>query len=398
MRTQVAIVGGGPAGLMLAHLLDRQGVQSVIVEKRSRDYVEKRVRAGVLEQGTVDLLVATGVGDRLQREGLAHHGIELRFSGQSHRIPLSDLTGGQAITIYGQQEVVRDLIEARLAAGQTIHFEFDDTTLHRLDSDTPAIEGTLDGGPVRIEADFVAGCDGSHGICRAAIPTDAHRIFERDYPFGWVGILVDAPPSSEELIYAHHERGFALHSMRSPEITRLYVQCDRDDSIEAWPDRRIWDELQARLALPGWTLTEGPVLEKGITGMRSVVVEPMRWHRLFLAGDAAHIVPPTGAKGLNLAIHDVRVLAEALGEWYRSGSGALLDRYSAACLRRVWRAQEFSSQMTTMLHRPPSDPDGVEQRLQLARLRQLAGSRAAATALAEGYVGIFNERDLDGVG
>jgi p-hydroxybenzoate 3-monooxygenase len=396
MKTQVAIVGGGPAGLMLSHLLDGRGIHSVIVERRSRDYVEKRVRAGVLEQGTVDLMVATGVGDRLRREGLVHHGIELRFEGRGHRIALSELTGGKAITIYGQQEVVKDLIEARIAAGQAIHFEVEDASLHGLDSTHPAVECTLGGSRARIEADLVAGCDGSYGICRGAIPAADRRVFERVYPFGWVGILVEAPPSSDELIYARHTRGFALHSMRSPSITRLYLQCDRNDLIEAWPDRRIWDELHARLALPGWTLTEGPILEKGITPMRSAVVEPMRWGRLFLAGDAAHIVPPTGAKGLNLAIHDVSVLADAIAGWYRDGSGAGLAGYSDTCLRRIWRAQEFSSQMTALLHRSPDDRDGLDERLQLARLRQVVGSRAAATALAEGYVGVFPEGRPEG--
>ena len=385
IRTQVAIVGGGPAGLMLSHLLSLQGIESLVLEKRSREYVEKRVRAGVLEQGTVDLLRATGLGTRLDREGMQHEGIELRFEGESHRILLSALTGGRSITIYGQQEVVKDLIEARQAAGGAVHFEIDDVRLVSLDP--PQLECTLDRTSREVRADFIAGCDGFHGICRGAIPVETRRFYEREYPFGWVGILAAVAPSCSEVTYASHERGLALHSMRNPELTRLYVQCDRDDSIEQWPDSRIWDELHTRLAVPGWRLAEGPVLEKGITGMRSFVVEPMQYGRLFLAGDAAHIVPPTGAKGLNLAIADVRVLADGLVSWYRSGSQTDLDAYSSTCLKRVWRAQEFSNSMTLMLHRLPDDHAGFDRGLQLARLRLVTGSRAAATALAEQYVG-----------
>jgi len=389
MQTQVAIVGAGPAGLMLSHLLHREGVHSIVLEKKSREHVEKRVRAGVLEQGTVDLLVSTGVGDRLRREGLVHEGIELRFEGRGHRIALSQLTGGRAITIYGQQEVAKDLIAARVAARAELYFDVEAVTLHDLHSTRPNLQCTVDERAARVECDFIAGCDGFHGISRDAIPAGVLRCYEREYPFAWVGILVQAAPSSDELIYAYHERGFALHSMRSREVTRLYAQCALDDTLESWPDARIWEELHARFSMPDWSLREGPVLEKGITGMRSFVAEPMQYGRLFLAGDAAHIVPPTGAKGMNLAIADVRVLATAIAEWYRNGSTAGLEQYSAICLERVWRAQAFSASMTSMLHRFPDDASGFEARLQLARLREVVRSRAAAQALAEGYVGVL---------
>ncbi|HEY3079128.1 MAG TPA: 4-hydroxybenzoate 3-monooxygenase [Chloroflexota bacterium] len=387
MRTQVGIVGAGPAGLLLSHLLARDGVDSVVLELRSRDYVEKRVRAGVLEQGTVDLLCATGVGERLRREGLIHRGIRLRFDGEDHRIPLSDLTGGRAITVYGQQEVVKDLIRARLAADGRILFEAGALGVDGVDSSAPLVRYRQGDHEGELSCDFVAGCDGSHGICRGAIPAGALTVYEREYPFAWLGILAAAPPSTEELIYAYHERGFALHSMRSPQIGRLYVQVRPDETLDGWPDERIWSELHARLALEGWSLTEGPILEKGITAMRSSVVEPIQYGRLFLAGDAAHIVPATGAKGLNLAVADVRVLAEALAAWYRHGRTDLLERYSATCLRRVWRAEHFSWWMTSMLHRFEGD-GAFEQRLQLAQLRYVCGSRAAATTLAENYVGL----------
>jgi p-hydroxybenzoate 3-monooxygenase len=390
MRTQVAIVGAGPAGLLLARLLDCQGVESVVLERRSRAHVERRLRAGVLEQGTADLLRAAGVGDRMDREGLVHHGIHLQFDGERHRIPLSELTGGRAITVYGQHEVVKDLIAARLAAagGGALEFEVEDVRLLDLDGDRPRVRYRRDGAEREVACDFVAGCDGSHGVSRAAVPAGALTTYERAYPFGWLGILAETPPSCEELIYAWHERGFALHSMRSPRLTRLYVQCAPDDPLDAWPDGRVWEELHERLATRGgWTLREGPVVEKSVTAMRSVVVEPMRHGRLFLAGDAAHVVPPTGAKGMNLAAADVRVLAEALARWYRSGDAGGLDAYSATCLRRVWRAEHFSWWMTAMLHRAPGD-DAFQRRLQLAQLRYVCGSRAAATSLAENYVGL----------
>jgi p-hydroxybenzoate 3-monooxygenase len=388
MRTQVGIVGAGPAGLLLSHLLHREGIASIVVETRSRDYVEHRVRAGVLEQGSVDLLVESGVGERLKREGLVHHGIELRFGGRGHRIDLTALTGGRSITVYGQQEVVKDLIRARLAAGGEILFEAADVSLHDLDSRAPTIRFAHGGARREVACDVIAGCDGFHGICRPAIPDGVLRTFERAYPFAWLGTLAAAAPSREELIYAYHERGFALYSMRSPEVTRLYVQVAPDEDIATWPDERIWRELHARLETDdGWTLNEGPVLEKGITPMRSFVVEPMQYGRLFLAGDAAHIVPPTGAKGMNLAIADVRVLAQALAAHFKDDRDDLLAAYSATCLRRVWRAEHFSWWMTSMLHQFPGD-DAFGRKLQRAQLDYVTSSRAAATSLAENYVGL----------
>ncbi|MDQ7842613.1 MAG: 4-hydroxybenzoate 3-monooxygenase [Armatimonadota bacterium] len=386
-RTQVAIAGAGPAGLVLSHLLARSGIDSLVLENRTREYVERRIRAGVLEQGTVDLLRASGVGERLDREGLTHHGIWLRFEGESHRIPFSELTGGRTITVYGQQEVVKDLIRARLDAGGQILFEAEAVGLDDLQTTTPVVRYRYRGAVRELRADFIAGCDGFHGVSRGAIPPGVLTVYERHYPFAWLGILAACPPSNEELIYAYHERGFALHSMRSPQLTRLYVQCDPEDTLEQWPDERVWEELRARLAAPGFTLNEGPVLEKGIAEMRSFVVEPMQYGRLYLAGDAAHIVPPTGAKGMNLAVNDARVLAEALTAWYQTGRTDLLEGYSATCLRRVWRAQHFSWWMTSMLHRFPGD-DAYQHRLQLSQLRYVTSSRAAATSLAENYVGL----------
>ncbi len=401
MRTQVGVVGAGPAGLLLSHLLHLEGVDSVVLEARSRTYVEQRVRAGVLEQGTVELLEAAGVAGRLRREGMVHHGIELRSGGRRHRVPLTDLTG-RSITIYGQQEVVKDLIHARLEAGGQVLFEVEDVRLEGLGGDQPTIrfrvgdqgptggqdQGRAGGRDQELICDVVAGCDGFHGVCRDAVPGAAREVFERAYPFAWLGVLAAVAPSSEEIVYAASDRGFALHSMRSPELTRLYLQVDPDEPIERWPDSRIWEELQSRLATDdGWTLDEGPILDKGVTGMRSFVVEPMRHGRLFLAGDAAHIVPPTGAKGMNLAVADVKVLAEALAAWYRTGATGLLEAWSATCLRRVWRAQDFSTWMTGLLHRAPGD-DAFQHRVQQARLDYLASSEAAARSLAENYVGL----------
>jgi p-hydroxybenzoate 3-monooxygenase len=382
MRAQVGIVGAGPAGLVLAHLLHRRGISAVVIEARDRDYVQQRVRAGVLEQGTVDLLVEAGVGERLRSEGLVHEGLELRFDGRAHRIALSDLTGGRAITIYGQQEVVKDLIEARLAAGAPLLFEVDDVRVG-----DGEIRFRHDGSQQLLDCDFIAGCDGFHGVTRASIPDGVLTEFDHVYPYAWLGILAEVPPSTDELIYCSHERGFALHSLRSPELSRLYLQVDPDDRIEEWPDEWIWEELQTRFALDGWALNEGPIVDKAITPMRSFVVEPMQHGRLFLAGDAAHIVPPTGAKGLNLAVADVRVLADALGDWYETGSSSGLDAYSDTCLRRVWRVQHFSWWMTSMLHRTPS-ASTFEQRLQRAQLDYVTRSEAGARTLAENYVGL----------
>jgi p-hydroxybenzoate 3-monooxygenase len=390
-RTQVGIVGAGPAGLFLSCLLARAGIDSIVLENRSRDYVESRIRAGVLEQGSVELLDAAGLGARLRREGLTHAGIEIRFAGRGHRIDFQALTG-KAITVYGQHEVVKDLIAAHLAEGRALHFEVSDAAAADFDGDAPRIRYRKDGAVHEIACDFIAGCDGFHGVCRPGIPEGHLTLYERSYPFAWMGILAEAPPASKELIYAHSERGFALLSMRSPTLSRLYVQCEPEDDVAHWPDQRIWDELQRRAATAdgGFRVPQGSVLQKGVTPMRSFVAEPMRCGRLFLAGDAAHIVPPTGAKGMNLALADVHYLAEALAAHYRTGSTALLDGYSARCLRRVWKAQRFSWWMTTMLHRHP-DHSPFDRRRQLAELDYLTGSEAAMRSLAENYVGLALE-------
>jgi len=384
----VAIVGGGPAGLVLALLLWRAGIASVVLESRSREYVERRVRAGVLEQGTVDLLADLGVADRLHRKGLVHRGIILRFGGEDHRIALSDLTGGRVITVYGQQEVVKDLIAACLSdrpgvgPGDPILFAAE---VLAVDPERGRIRYRHGGVDREIAAEIVVGCDGGHGVCRPTI--QAHlEVFEREYPFAWLGILARAAPAHDELIYSAHERGFALHSMRSQAISRLYLQVRPHERIEEWPDERIWAELQRRFARPGFRLNEGPILEKSITPMRSAVCEPMQHGRLYLAGDAAHIVPATGAKGLNLAVADVRVLAAALIAHFGSGDDAGLAAYSATCLQRVWRAEQFSAWMTAMLHRP-DDETPFERRLRESQLRYVVTSRAAAMTLAENYVG-----------
>jgi p-hydroxybenzoate 3-monooxygenase len=388
MRTQVGIIGAGPAGLMLAHLLHLEGIESIVIEARERDYIENRVRAGVLEQTTADVMTAAGVGERLKREGLVHHGIWLNFNGRRHHIPMTELTGGRSITVYAQHEVIRDLVGARLKAGGQICFEVEETIVYECDSTRPVIRFRERGELREIWCDFIAGCDGFHGICRPSIPRGVLTNYDRQYPFGWLGILAEAPPSSEELVYSYHERGFALFSMRSPRVTRLYLQCDPEEDLANWPDERIWSELLLRhSSSDGWAPIEGPILQKGITGMRSFVVEPMQWGRLFLAGDAAHIVPPTGAKGLNLAIADITILARGLAEYYQTGRRHLLDQYSAICLRRVWKVQRFSWWMTSMLHRFDTD-NPFDVRRQQAELDYVTGSRAAMTSLAENYVGL----------
>jgi p-hydroxybenzoate 3-monooxygenase len=388
MRTNVGIVGAGPAGLLLSHLLHLEGIESVVLEARSRAHVEQRVRAGVLEQGTVELLTDTGLGDRLHREGLVHHGVELRFAGEGHRIDLSGLTGGRTITIYGQQEVVKDLIAKRLADGGDIRFEVSGVELDGLTTDRPGITFTHEGAEQRLECDVIAGCDGFHGVSRHAIPDGVLTEYDRTYPFAWLGILAEAAPSSDELIYTNHERGFALCSLRNPRLSRLYLQVRPDEDIADWPDERIWEELHTRTATNGgFTLNEGPVVERLVAPLRSWVVEPMQYGRLFLAGDAAHIVPATGAKGLNLAVADVRLLARGLVQLFERGETSILERYSDTCLRRVWRVQHFSWWMTSMLHR--FDPsDRYQPRLQISELQYVTSSEAAATTLAENYVGL----------
>ncbi len=398
LTTQVGIVGAGPAGLLLGHLLHLNGIDSVIVENRSREYVIDRVRAGVLEQGTVDLLRAMGVGANLDRKGLRHDGLYISFDGQRHHINLTELTGGKAITVYGQNEVVKDLIEARVATSRPLYFEADHVSVDALDSTSPVIHFRHGDTDHELRCDIIAGCDGFHGVCRPSIPEGVLTIYERIYPFGWLGILSDAAPSSDELVYTLHERGFALFSMRSPTITRLYLQVPPDEPIEHWPDEKIWDEILTRMATrDGWKPNVGRILQKSVTPMRSFVAEPMRHGRLFLAGDSAHIVPPTGAKGLNLAASDVLVLARALKAFFEQGRTEWLDSYSEVCLRRVWKAQRFSWWMTSTLHRAP-DESAFDHQRQIADLDYLTNSRAAMTSLAEQYVGLPAEVSFESVG
>lgn len=385
-RTQVGIVGAGPSGLLLSHMLHLHGIDSIVLEKRTREYVERRVRAGLLEQGTVDLLRDVGLGERLDRQGLTHEGFELRFAGQRHRVPVTELTG-QIVKMYGQQEVVKDLIAARMAAGGKLHFGVEDVAVSDLTGE-PRLRCTLDGQPMEVACDFVAGCDGFHGVCRRSVPAGVLSVYEQSYPLAWLGVLAAAPPAAEELIYAVHDRGFALHSMRSPQVSRLYLQVDRDEDLGNWPDERIWKELHARLTVDERDpLNEGPILEKGLTALRGFMVEPMRYGRLFLVGDAAHIVPPSAAKGLNLAVADARLLVEALVSWYERGDPAGMDGYSAAALRSAWQGQEFSAVMTHLLHRFPGDGP-FEAKLRLARLEHLVSSTTAARSFAEDYVGM----------
>jgi p-hydroxybenzoate 3-monooxygenase len=385
MRTQVGIIGAGPAGLMLARLLHLAGIESIIIENRSRDYIENRIRAGLIEHWATDLLTEVGVGERMKAEGASHDGINIGINGELHRIDFTALVG-KRVTIYGQQEVVKDLVVQRLADGGPLLFEVDGVSVHELASQRPKIRFMQDGKAQEIECDFIAGCDGFHGICRPSFPDGVLNVFERDYPFGWLGILSESPPPDHDHIYSYTDRGFALYAMRSESVARLYLQCDHDEEIENWPDARIWDELHKRLG-GARKLTEGKMVQKGITPMRSFAVEPMQHGRLFLAGDSAHIVPPTGAKGMNLAFADVVVLSRALDAFYKSKRNDLLENYSATCLRRVWKAQRFSWWMTQIMHRFPNE-SAFDRRRQLSDLDYLTSSEAAAKSLAEQYVGL----------
>ena len=386
MRVQVAIIGSGPAGLLLGQLLHRAGIDAIIIEQRSKHYVLDRIRAGVLEMGAVEMLDRLGVGKRLHAEGLVHDGVEISYSAGRQRIDLTGLTG-RHVVVYGQTEVTRDLMDAREAAGAKTVYEAEDVSVHDFDSNRPKVRYRKDGREHEVECDFIAGCDGFHGVCRESVPAGSISNFERVYPFGWLGVLSETKPVSDELIYVCHERGFALCSMRSPTRSRYYIQCSLSERVEEWSDDRFWDELRRRLDPEAANhLVTGPSIEKSIAPLRSFVCEPMRFGRMFLAGDAAHIVPPTGAKGLNLAVSDVHYLSEALESHYR-GSDAELDGYSERALKRIWKAERFSWWMTMLLHRLPEDgPFG--HKIQQAELAYLAGSRAAQTAMAENYAGL----------
>jgi len=388
MKTQVAIVGAGPAGLMLGHLLHNAGIDTVMVENKSRKYIEKRVRAGVLEQGTVNAMIDSGVGDRLLKEGLQHDYIDLRFNGEPHRLNIKELSRGRSVWVYAQHEIVKDLVAARLGYDEPLFFEASDVSIHDIDTDNPSLQFAHEDRQQRIDCDFVAGCDGFHGISRGMIPEAVLRVYDRQYPFAWLGVLVEAPPASQDVIYAYHERGFALQSMRGPEISRLYVQCPVADTVEGWPDERFWRELHARLQIrDGWQQQEGPIFQKGITGMRSFVCEPMQYGRLLLAGDAAHIVPPTGAKGLNMAIGDVQTMTRALQSYYEQGKKEYLHKYSDTCLKRVWQVQRFASMLCYNLHRFP-EHNQFEHKMQLAELNNIAHSKQAMRAFAQNYTGL----------
>ncbi len=390
-KVQVAIIGSGPSGLLLGQLLYKAGIDNIILEQRSKEYVLARIRAGIIEQITQDLLDEAGVGTRMHREGLVHHGIELAFKGERHRIDMHRLTGGKSVMVYGQTEITHDLMDAREAEGLPTEYEAAHVSIHDFDGARPRVRYEKDGRTHEIECDFIAGCDGFHGVCRASVPAQAIKTYERVYPFGWLGILSDTPPVSDELIYTHHERGFALCSMRSPTRSRHYVQVPLTEKVEDWSDERFWDELRARLdPVAAQRLVTGPSIEKSIAPLRSFVAEPMRFGRLFLAGDAAHIVPPTGAKGLNLAASDVRYLSRALIEHYREGSSAGLDHYSEKALRRIWKAERFSWYMTSLLHRFPEHGE-FGHKIQEAELDYLVHSEAASTSLAENYVGLSFE-------
>lgn len=387
IRTQIGIIGAGPAGMFLAHWLKKHGIEAVVLERKSRTYVEGRVRAGLLEQNTQDILRYLGLADRMEKEGHLHDGVYLSFDGKRTRVPFGELTGGRHIMIYGQKEVIKDLTEAWVQAGEAIYFEAQANKINGIDTDSPSIHFEYQKEEYLLECDFVAACDGFHGLGRKTLPKDSYQEHSKIYPFSWLGILANVAPSTDELIYAYHERGFALHSLRSETVSRLYIQVDNDDSLENWPDERIWEELSIRLATEDWALQDGPIFEKGITAMRSYMIDNMQYGRLFLAGDAAHIVPPTGGKGMNLAIADVKHLAEGFIEYYKSQSMQGLDGYSQRALKRVWRAQDFSNFMTQLFHKQ-AEHGSFSYQLQKAKFNYIGISSQYASTIAENYVGL----------